>query len=115
MVWMNNQQADASAKLDAVKTIHAWDPAIVLKTMRKFLDDNLLPDELPDLLLTGENGDETLDPFYDIVESNFAASVPVARYKHFCGEYCTASSFACWLSIQILQNGIIPTMLIKKE
>jgi hypothetical protein len=115
MVWMNNQQADASAKLEAVKTIHTADPGIVLKTMRKFLDDNLSPDELPDLLLTGENGDETLDPFYDIVESNFAASVPVARFKHLCGEYCTASSFACWLSLQILETGIIPTLLIKKE
>jgi hypothetical protein len=83
--------------------------------MREFLEDNLSPDELPDLLLTGENGDETLDPFYDIVESNFAGSVSVARFKHFCGEYCTASSFACWLSIQILETGIIPTLLIKKE
>ncbi len=41
-------------------------------------------------------------------------SVTVARFKHFCGEYCTASSFACWLSIQIFESGTVPVLLIKK-
>ena len=61
MVWMNNQQADASAELDAVKTIHTVNPAIVLEHLKKFLSENLPADELPDLLLTGENGDEDMD------------------------------------------------------
>ena len=112
MVWMNNQATAAAAQLTAVKTIHGEDPALVLTTLKKFLSDHL-PD-MPDLLLTGENGDERLEPYFEIVESHFKESVPVARFKHFCGEYCTASSFACWLSIQILQSGAVPALLIKK-
>lgn len=115
MVWMNNKQKDAIAELIAVKTIHSNDPDIVKKTMEKFLSENFMSGEWPDLLLSGENGDERLLPYYNIVESFMDKSVSVARFKHFCGEYCTASSFACWLSMQILETGEIPHLLIKKR
>lgn len=114
MVWMNNKKEDASAELIAVKTIHSNDPNIVKKTLGKFLSENFMSGEWPGLLLSGENGDERLLPYYNIVESFMDKSVPVARFKHFCGEYCTASSFACWLSMQILETGAIPDLLIKK-
>ena len=115
MVWMNNAQEDAIAELIALKTIHSNDPNIVKKTLEKFLSVNFMSGEWPDLLLTGENGDERLLPYYDIVESFMEKSVPVARFKHFCGEYCTASSFACWLSMQIFETETIPDLLIKKQ
>jgi len=115
MVWMNNAQEDAIAELIALKTIHSNDPNIVKKTLEKFLSENFMSGEWPDLLLTGENGDERLLPYYDIVESFMEKSVPVARFKHFCGEYCTASSFACWLSMQIFETETIPDLLIKKQ
>ena len=115
MVWMNNSQEDASAELIAVKTIHSNDPKIVKKTLKKFLLENFMSGEWPELLLTGENGDERLSPYYNIVESFMDRSVTVARFKHFCGEYCTASSFACWLSMQIFDAGEIPDLLIKKR
>jgi hypothetical protein len=114
MVWMNNQREGASAELKALKTIHSKDPTCVLESLERFLAENLQPGEMINLLLSGENGDERLSPFYDAVESYFSASVPVARFKHLCGEYCTASSFACWLSIQIIESGIISPWLIKK-
>jgi Beta-ketoacyl synthase, N-terminal domain len=114
MVWMNNQREGAYAELKALKTIHSKDPTCVLESLERFLAENLQPEEMPDLLLSGENGDERLSPFYDAVESCFSASVPVARFKHLCGEYCTASSFACWLSIQIIESGVISPLLIKK-
>ncbi len=115
MVWMNNKEEDAIAELIAVKTIHSIDPNIVKKTQEKFLSENFMSGEWPDLLLSGENGDERLLPYYNIVESFMDKSVSVARFKHFCGEYCTASSFACWLSMQILETGEIPHLLIKKR
>lgn len=115
MVWMNNEKEDASAELIALKTIHSNDPNIVKKTLGKFLSENFMYGEWPDLLLSGENGDERLLPYYNIIESFMDKSVPVARFKHFCGEYCTASSFACWLSMQILKTGVIPDLLIKKR
>jgi Beta-ketoacyl synthase, N-terminal domain len=114
MVWMNNQSDGAFAKLDAVKTIHGSDPALVLRTLREFLTENFSAGELPDLLITGENGDDRLTDYYEQVESCFQDSIPVARFKHLCGEYCTASSFAVWLSIHILQTGVLPSIVIKK-
>jgi hypothetical protein len=114
MVWMNNQREDAGAELVAVKTIHSNEPEMLLKSLKRFLSENMAEAEWPDLLLTGENGDERLSPFFEIVESNMHESVSVARFKHFSGEYCTASSFACWLAIQIFQTGTIPPLLIKK-
>jgi Beta-ketoacyl synthase, N-terminal domain len=115
MVWMNNQREDAIASLDAIRTVHTEEPAMILNILKEFLSENFAEGEMPDLLLTGENGDNRLLKYYEIVESAFQDSVPVARFKHLCGEYCTASSFACWLSFQILTDGKIPPLVIKKS
>lgn len=115
MVWMNNQKEGAIASLDAVRTIHTEDPAVLLNVLKKFLLENFTPGEMPDLLLTGENGDRRLLKYYEAVESAFQDSLPVARFKHLCGEYCTATSFACWLSCQMLADGSIPSFLVKKN
>lgn len=115
MVWMNNQKESASAELLAVRTIHTEDPLAVLTSLKSFLSENNKDGELPDLLLTGENGDERLLKYYNAVESEMKNSVSVARFKHLSGEYCTATSFACWLAIQIFKTGEIPELIIKKE
>jgi hypothetical protein len=115
MVWMNNEPEGAGATLDAVKTIHTHDPAVLGNCLKNFLSKNMPGGEMPDLLLSGENGDERMMRYFNAVESYFPPASPVARFKHLCGEYCTASSFACWLSIQILGSGVIPPLLIKKN
>jgi len=115
MVWLNNQRLNAQAELNAVKTIHTIDPSLVVHSMKQFLLENLPSGESPDLILTGENGDERLISYYEAVESVFDESIPVARFKDLCGEYCTASSFAVWLSIQILQGSVPASLIIKKN
>jgi hypothetical protein len=115
MVWMNNQKEDAVARLNDVRTIHTEEPAIVLHAFKIFISENFAKGEMPDLLLTGESGDERLLKYFDAVESVFPDTVPVARFKHLCGEYCTASSFACWLSVQMLADGRIPPIVLKKN
>ena len=90
MVWVNNQRTNAEAELNAVKTIHTTDPNLVLHSMKQFISENFPAGQLPDLLLTGENGDERLNAYYESVESGFKESIPVARFKDLCGEYCTA-------------------------
>ena len=115
MSLMSNQRSGASAELNALKTIHSTDPLVVLNSFKKFLSEHLLPGEWPDMLMTGENGDERLNPFYDLVESYMDDSVYVTRFKHLSGDYCTATSFACWLAIQIFESGKIPSLIIKKQ
>jgi hypothetical protein len=115
MVWMNNEDEGASARLDAVQTIHTMDPDAVLNSLKTFLSKNLPAGTVPDLLISGENGDERMMPFCNGVESFFPFNMSVARFKHYCGEYCTASSFACWLSMQIMETGSVTPGLIKKS
>jgi hypothetical protein len=115
MVWMNNQREGAIGRLDAVRTLHSEDPAMVLNVLKKMLSENFVAGEMPDMILTGENGDDRLLKYYEAVESSFHNTVPVGRFKHLCGEYCTATSFACWLSFQILTEGRIPPLVLKKN
>ena len=115
MVWMNNQREGATASLDAVRTLHTEDAAMVLLGFKKFMSENFAEGQMPDLFLTGESGDERLLKYFNAVESAIPDTVPVARFKHLCGEYCTASSFACWLSFQILTEGRIPPLVLKKN
>ena len=84
-------------------------------SLKQFLSENFPAGEMPDLLLTGENGDKRLLKYYEAVESAFHDTLPVARFKDLCGEYCTATSFACWLSLQILAEAAFLLNLIKKN
>jgi len=115
MVLMSNQPEGAMARLDAVRTVHTEDPAVVLMVLEKFLSENFAVGNMPDLLLHGENGDCRLLKYYEAVESVFPDTTSVARFKHLCGDYCTASSFACWLSVQMLAEGQIPPLVLKKK
>jgi hypothetical protein len=114
VVWVDNQPKEAAAKLIGVKTIHSTKTGEVLDALQSFLSICIPEAEQPDLLITGENGDERMLPYFEAIESVFKSPVSVARFKQLCGEYCTASSFACWLAIQILQSGEIPPAVVKK-
>ncbi len=115
MCWMSNQRSGAVAELNALRTVHSSNPLEVLEILKKFISEKLPDGEWPDLLMTGENGDNRLTPYFDLVESYMDDAVSVARFKHLCGEYCTATSFACWLTIQIFESGHIPSSVIKKQ
>jgi hypothetical protein len=115
MCLVSNDQINAEAKIEDLRTIHSEQPDRVVAFLEKFMLKNFPDGEEPDLLISGENGDERMAPYYDAVENFFPTTVPVARFKHFCGEYCTSTSFACWLSIQIFKTGVVPPLLIKRN
>jgi 3-oxoacyl-(acyl-carrier-protein) synthase len=62
----------------------------------------------PDLLLTGRNGDVRNDAYYAAGEEKLFAGVPVAAFKHLCGEFPTAAAFAMWMVTGILKEGKVP-------
>jgi hypothetical protein len=90
--------------VQSLVTIHTRDIGVVL--------DRLLAFDPPGLLLTGENGDARLKPFYDTVEA--ALDTPVARFKHMTGEHPTAIAAGCWLAQQILDKQHIPPHMVKR-
>jgi 3-oxoacyl-[acyl-carrier-protein] synthase II len=74
-----------------------------------FLSENgLEPNDL-DMLISGINGDEKDDGNYYRLHQTLFRDVPVAYYKHLCGEYFTASSFASWLGARILKEQTYPS------
>lgn len=113
MFLVNNIRKSAVAKFSALYTIHSNELGDVQKKLKDFLAKHLDKGEHIDLLLSGENGDARLLPFYKTVEDTIGADVGVLRFKHLCGEYPTASAFALWLSCRLLQTQTIPAVLVK--
>ena len=64
-----------------------------------------------DLLVSGENGDPGNDRLLKAFAEKKMTTATRARFKHLCGEYCTASSFALWLAASILKNQAVPAVL----
>jgi 3-oxoacyl-[acyl-carrier-protein] synthase II len=61
-----------------------------------------------DLVLLGKNGDPVMDETYNKLMNNLFRNIPCAYFKHMCGEYDTASSFALYLAIAILKEQFVP-------
>ncbi|MCJ8210562.1 beta-ketoacyl synthase chain length factor [Mucilaginibacter sp. RS28] len=104
--------ANDLARLDAFRTIYK--PIDIKQDILKFLDEAGCPLKEVDLVLTGRNGDPRTDAPYDLLSSGLFANLPVANYKHLCGEYPVASSFALWLAAQIVSQGqVFPALAIQ--
>lgn len=69
---------------------------------------------LPDLLISGENGDSRLKNLYSKAEIFMPEGAGISRFKHCCGEFPTASAMALHLASTILKHGNIPEALVKK-
>jgi hypothetical protein len=114
MTVIDNKKENALAEMIAVKTIHSTEPEDIHAYLLNFMEENSNSQKTPDLLITGENGDLRLNHYYEKIESCFPRSLPVARFKHLCGEYSTATSFACWLASEIFVNHEIPSVVMKR-
>jgi hypothetical protein len=110
---VNKIENNAIAKLLAMKTINTADENAVAEQLQFFLKENLTDGKRVDLFLSGENGDNRLLKYYLSCEKVLTGKIPVARFKHLCGEYQTATAFALWLCSYILQNQLLPQHLLK--
>lgn len=61
-----------------------------------------------DAVMCGNNGWAKDDRWYQELSQRIFAGKAVLGFKHLCGEYMTASSFAAWLAATVLKNGKIP-------
>lgn len=102
------------AKLVEVDTFQNEDEGFFKKRLKEFIEKHLPANETIDLLISGENGDSRLSKYYSICESLMGEGVTVARFKHMCGEYPTATAMALWLCCEIIQKQVMPHHMIKK-
>ena len=79
--------------------------------IRDFLSRNQLDTKDIDLLITGMNGDPSSDRIYHEISDLLFPDSGKVYFKHLCGEYHTASSFALWLAAMIMKNKKIPEVV----
>lgn len=70
----------------------------------EFLSDSGTDIKDIDLILTGRNGDGKSDAIYAAVQEKLFPGIPARAFKNYCGEYPTATSFALWFAILLIQN-----------
>lgn len=102
MFLTSGQTEGALASVSVMETLHSTDPAEVA---------SLAPGA--DLLLSGENGDSRVQPFYAAVEAQLP-DAGIARFKHMSGEYPTSSAMGLWLAVHLLRTGHIPAHMVKR-
>jgi hypothetical protein len=115
MFLVNTSREKAIAKFDAIHIFHSQNEETVLEQLKYFLDKNLSSGEQVDMLLSGENGDNRLNTYYEAVENQLQEDVVIARFKHMSGEYPTAASFAFWMACNVLQGQRMPAHAIKQN
>ena len=115
MFLVNGIQDQALARLQALVTLHSEEEGAVTRKLQHFLERHLAAGgSAPDLFLTGENGDNRFTHFYTGCEAVLDAAIPVARFKHVCGEYPTAAAFGLWLACQLMGGLPLPEHMVKR-
>jgi 3-oxoacyl-[acyl-carrier-protein] synthase II len=100
---------DNLAELTDLKTLYK--PKSLEASIVSFLAKSSLAITDIDLVITGRNGDIVNDEIYKSLEVDLFKNIPLANYKHLCGEYPTSSSFGLWLAVNILKRQEVPAVV----
>jgi 3-oxoacyl-[acyl-carrier-protein] synthase II len=108
--------AENLAELTAVNTFYKpKDTQDIEKRIIALLTANSVnPDDI-DLVITGKNGDARNDEIHKQLSNSLFKNNSIANYKHLCGEYTVASSFALWLASNIIKKGIVPDVILENK
>jgi 3-oxoacyl-[acyl-carrier-protein] synthase II len=110
---LSGKAGNGKIKIAGVKTAHK--PKNPMEDIvAEFLSGYELTCDTIDFLLMGKSGDLKWDEEIDLVSTIFKTS-STGVYKHLCGEYPVASSFALWLAGSILNSNKIPVTVIEKD
>jgi 3-oxoacyl-(acyl-carrier-protein) synthase len=106
---------NAYAAISDMTTIYNPEgPLEIDMRVKDFLFKRKLSTRDVDLLILGKNGDQVQDESYDYFSSTLFPDASVAVFKHLCGEYPTATSFAMWMAAKILMRGRVPSTVLRK-
>ncbi len=110
---MSGKPGNGKIKVAGVKTVYKHKKAIE-NIVAEFLSGHELTCDNIDFLLLGKSGDSKLDREIDQLPTIFNTT-STGVYKHLCGEYPVASSFALWLANSILNSNKIPAVVLEKD
>jgi hypothetical protein len=106
--------ANSSACIRAIEMIYKpGESRIISERCNAMLEANGLQASDIDLLLLGNCGDSDNDFYYDEFRNHFPESASTAYFKHLCGEYEVAGSFALWLAAGLLKTGQFPEGILQ--
>jgi len=116
MFMVSGNRQGAIARLKNITFFHSASVDTVRCRLNDFIKKTLAPGETIDLLLSGENGDVRTLPFYECCEDLLNDNnTTIARFKHLCGEYPTASAFALWIAGNLLKGTFtLPPHMLKR-
>ncbi len=98
------------AQLNGLYTFYKpGDIAEIEKNIQSFLSAHGIGVNDVDLVITGQNGNVNEDVIYKQLAQTTFKGKACARFKHLCGEYPTAASFALWLAANIIKTGVVPS------
>lgn len=113
---LNSQKKEAMAELVGVSMIFKpHQPVDVITKIEALLKESNMQMNDIDLVLNGACSDFMFDSLLESVLHETGLSNRGIAYKNLCGEYSTASAFAVWLAITIINTGKIPVTTNKVE
>jgi 3-oxoacyl-(acyl-carrier-protein) synthase len=83
----------------------------LLAELHQFLSSTNTSLQDVDVIVNGQSGDMKNDALLSSLAQTELKNIPEVRFKHLCGEYCTASSFGMWLGCSILKKQAIPAIV----
>ena len=110
------RQPNSMAQLNALQTLfNPEKESVVEKEIFNFIMNAGLSSQDIDLVVMGITGDPLADVYYKHLLGGMFEGKPVAEFKHLCGEYDTSSSFALWLSAQVIHKQHVPEWIRVNE
>jgi len=111
-VLENEKKDNSYAQLVAIEIYNELSENEVSQIFDSFLKDNNLTISEIDLIVLGVNGDVDYDNYYISLQDSILKNTPQAYYKHFSGEYNTASAFGMWTACNIIKSQEVPDRLM---
>ena len=102
---------NAYAKIKGLHTLYKAAPEKVEKEIPAFLQKYGLTMEDIDVVCLGLNGNGKKDAIYHHLQETIFQDSCLTYFKHLCGEYKTATSFALWMNAQMLKKQQIPEVI----
>lgn len=110
-VLSGTRTSTSLATVEGVRTFYRPTPQSLRDGIEVFVREAGLTPGGIDLVLLGKCGSKNLDAQLDIMFSTVFPKTAVGHFKHLCGEYPVASSFALWLAARIASEKHVPEVV----
>lgn len=100
----------SNKNIAVLNEISCFNTVTELEDIKNIFKNNKIEINDIDVLISGDNGDFSLSEKYNSIRKIFKNSIHT-KYKHLCGEFDTASAFATWIALNIINKQEIPNSI----